>query len=590
MRSSLPTLTGALVRPLGAAALATALVLPFGAAAWTSGATIAGAALVDITPAGFDALVALLPALIPSAIVVPDQHIGPQTIDATVFGIGAQARAGLDITNININVAIGSAAIVPQTDYLAFDAATLVGVGTPTSQMNIHGWVDTRWCFFGCGSWGRSIDANCPVYVEPAAVDLGADIALEVKDDQLVPYLDASLTGPIAWDLNDVNLRGDCLVGDIFEIADDLGIDIEGLLLDALRPQLDAPIQDLGETITATIEDAFGQASIEQEVALGESVMTVAIHPDDVTIVPEGVRLSLAGSFASTTNPCVAEYGHFESMETPGGDPAIGSVESGIPSPHHVGIFIDDDLLNQALFAVYNGGALCFELGEDSGLPINTALLGILSPALGDLFPTSQPLTIKTRPAEVPTAAPSGDHDLNVVVDKLGVDFVGQLDFRNATILAADLHIDAGVDIALDQTVGALAIDVPLSGDDLIATIRLNEFAPGEDEAIAGAFGGLFDSVVGPLLDGVLGNLSFALPAIAAGTTNLGLNSLEWAASGPDHDMFGAYANVGPVAYSGGCDDSGGGCATGCGTGEVPVRAVLFPLALAAALARRRRS
>ncbi len=590
MRSNLPTLTGAFVRPIGGAALALALVLPFAALAdpWTSGAVIPGAALVDITPDGFDALVALLPALIPASIVIPDQHIGPQSLD---FFVG-DVRGGLDVTNINVNVAIQSAQIVPQTGFLAFDAATLVGVGTPSSQIGVHGWAEIRAClpFVGCTPYGSLINTTCPIYVEPAAVDLGADIALEVKDDQLVPYLDASLTGPIDWSLTDVNIRGDCLVGDIMSIADDLGIDIEGLLLDALRPQLDSAIQGLGGTITTTIEDAFDQATIEQDVALGTSNMHVAIHPDAVTIVPEGVRLSLAGSFGSVTAPCVAEYGHFDSLETPGEDPAIGSAEADIPSPHHVGVFIDDDLLNQALFAVYNGGALCFELGEDSGLPINTALLGILSPQLGDLFPTSQPLTIKTRPAEVPTASPVGNHDLNIAVDKLGVDFIGLLDYRNATILAADLHVDAGVDVTLDQTAGSLAIDVPLTGEDLHATIRLNEFAPGEDEAIAGAFGGLFDSVVGPLLGGVLDNLSFALPAIAAGTTNIGLNSLEWAASGSSQDMFGAYANVGPVSYAGGCDGSGGGCQTGCGTGEVPVRAVLLPLALVAALARRRRS
>ena len=55
MRSSLPTLPGAFLRPLGAAALATALCLPVGAAAWTSGATIAGVMAAHVRRMGYSA-------------------------------------------------------------------------------------------------------------------------------------------------------------------------------------------------------------------------------------------------------------------------------------------------------------------------------------------------------------------------------------------------------------------------------------------------------------------------------------------------------------------------------------------------------
>lgn len=575
------------------ATIALALLGPAVASAWTSGDEIPGAAMVDVTPQGLQQITALLPSLLPSEIV-----LGNMTVAGSGSGCSSYCY-GLEIRNLKVGLAISDMTLVPRSGtpdgYLALDANATVAVNSAPDQFVIHGFLNhTTFGWF-------DFSVDCPMYVDPADVYLGADVMLAVKDDQLVPYLDASIPDVdgngrvIEWQLTNVDIRGDCFVGQLFEVINYLGIDIEGFIISLAETTLNDQIQAFAPTIETTIEDAFAAASIEQQIPLGSATMDVSIHPDAVTIEDAGIRLSLAGSFASQTAPCVMEYNHFDSVETSGGDPDIGTAPSDVPAPFHAGILIDDDLINQALFAAYNGGVLCYTIGPDSGLPVNTALLGILSPTIGDLFPDSQPLTIVTRPAQVPVAKPVGDHDINIAVNELGVDFIGLLDYRNATILGADLDVDAGIDLALDANAGQLAISVPLSGDNLTTRVRLNEFAPGEDAAIAGSFGGLFDSIVGPLLDGLLGGLQFPLPTLAAGAANLGLTSLTVSPSGPDLDLFGLYANLGPVLYDNGagCSGSGQGCSTGCGsTGTiVPVRAVMIPMVLAAlALRRRRRS
>lgn len=563
-----------------------ALGLPAAALGWTSGEVLPGAVLVDVTAEGLDVLAGLVPNLLPSTLAVPDVHQSGTIADLWGWGVDA----GLDVTNIQVGITIDQADLAPADGYLALDANANVRINDASSQMVVHAWAlsDDIW-----GWHPVDISVTCPVYVEPMAIGLSSDIALDVKDDQLVPYLDATVLDtdgdgrPIQWQISEVNLRGDCLLGDVFDIADGLGLDIEGLILDAFESDLNDQIQALGGEIEVALEDGFAAATVDQTVALGASEMQIAVYPDDVQIVPAGVRLSMAGSFASQTAPCVTEYAHYESIETPGGVPAIGAAPEGVEVPFHFGATLDDDLVNQALFAIYNGGALCYTLGEDSGLPVNTALLGVLSPTLAGLFPETAPLTLKTRPAAVPTATPVGPHDLNLSVPRLGVDLVGELDYRPATLLGTELDVEAGIDFTLDPTTGDLSIAVPLSGDDLHPTVLLNEFAPGEDEAIAASFGGLFDSIVGPLLGSMLEGLTFPLPSFYG----LGLTRFDMVPAGPDRDLFGIYAGLGPVTYaSAGCD-SGGGCESGCGTtGNLPATAVLAPAALLISALRRRKS
>ncbi len=564
-----------------------ALLVPLAAVAgWPIGAEISGGVLADITDDGFVVLSDLIPTLVPDVIDIPDVYqSGGDTYGSCPFCYSWSYDFSL--TNAWVTAVVNDAAITPQTGVLAFSADTQLHVNDASDPMNLDLQIDDDW---GLISWG---DTTCDAFISPFNVWISSTISLNIVDDGVNPaYLDATM-GAIDWstDLANEDVNLDCWIGDILDFFDWIGFDLIGFIIEMAYEQIDGVVQDFRPTIEEMIEGAFSALSIEQQLDLNGTTMAISIHPDAIEITPEGVRLSMGGSFASDTNECVSEYGHFESMETPSDVPAIGTAPSDVPAPHHFGAIIDDDFANQGLFAAYNGGLLCYKLaGEGAGLPIalDTALLGIIGGDLFDpLFPQTKPMIIQTRPAQVPYVEAKGEHDLNIKVRELGLDFMAELDFRNANMLGVDLDVDAGVDFAFDDTTGQLGVGVALTGEDLVTTVRLNEFAPGSDDELAGNFAGLFDAIAGPLLGGITDGLGFGLPSISG----FGLTSLDASPSGPSEDRIGLYGNLGPVAYvSEGCGGDGGSCG-GCGTGAfVPARGILlvFPLLLAAL--RRRKS
>jgi hypothetical protein len=560
---------------------ALALLVPVAAlAGWPIGSQIGGGVLADVTDEGFQVLSDMLPSLIPKSIPIPDIAMSGYD-DYEVFGVTIWWWSyDFTLTNAYVGMEITNAEITPQTGVLAFTADTTLWANEAADPMYLDLDVEDGWGILGFA------DTTCGTYISPFNVWLSSTISLNIVDDGVnPPYLDATM-GTIEWstDLANEDVNLDCWIGDILDFFDWLGIDLIGMIIDLAYSQIDSLVQDFRPDIEAMIEDAFGALSIQEQLDLNGTTMAISVAPDSIEITPQGVRMSLGGSFASDTHECVSEYGHYESMDTPSDAPPIGSAPASIPAPHHFGAIIDDDFANQGLFAAYNGGLLCYKLSAGDGLPIDTTLLSFLgSDIFGPYFPETQPMIIQTRPAEVPTVVAKGEHDLNVQVRKLGLDFMAELEYRNVNMLGADLDVDAGVDFSLDPTTGNLALGLALSGDDLTTTVRHNEFAVGRDEEIAENFTGLFDTIAGPLLGGLTDGLGFGLPSFSG----FGLTSLDAAPSGPSEDRIGIYGTLGPVSYEGGgCGSDGGGCSTGCGTsgGTIPARAVtllLFPLALA---------
>lgn len=551
---------------------------------WPSGTEIPGAILVDLTRDGFDKAAELIPTFIPEKLDIGSFY---------TYDSGSWYYYGVDVWNVWAKLHLDDVNLTPGTGVIAFDAVGTAQVNDPADPLYIHPyagvdidvWFDTI---------HYEISDTCAVYVDPTSVNASSSLGMEVVDNGFDdPYLDATM-GQIYWSWglrdNPPQIR-DCTVGDIDEFFDDYfgwsPIDwAMGYVVDYAESAADEQIQGLRPTIEESIEGAFAAANVDQDVALGESTLHVQVYPSSVNITTDGVRVEATGVVDSDPHPCVAEYGHTSSLETSSDDPQIGERPASV-APHHLGVMVDDDFLNQGLFAVYNGGTLCYTASEDSGLPINTTILSILdSEAFGPLFPEQKPMVIQTRPAQVPTASAKGDHDLNVKVEELGVDFYAELDDRMALMVGADLDIDAGADVSFDNTTGWLGIAVALSSDDIHPSIRSNEFAPNDDDKIATAFSGLFKTIVEPMLGGLFEGLGYALPSVMG----VGLNTLEVAPSGPSEDLIGVYGTVDTVAYTGsGCDGGTTSCGSGCANSPVQT-GLLFGAPLLLALLRRRRA
>jgi hypothetical protein len=520
---------------------------------------IVGALKVDITPAGFAAIGEMVPGLAPEAIPVEGISEGYEG----AFGECWLGGATVDIGNLNIGLEIEDIVITPQTGYLDVDIKLLVHVNGAADPF----YMDTML---------ECIENSCDVWVDPFPVTAQTTMALELIEEPdpddptlTISRLDATL-GELGFDFeltgDDVSVEN-CTIGTILDVLGFIGIDLVDLLIGPLSGALDGTIDDLGPELEATLEDAFSAASIDQSIDLQGATLNITARPGDMTIRPEGMRISMDGSaYADQTSPCVADWddGTFDAMLGPA--PEIGDGPDGVPADFGAALLVSDDFGHQAMYALWRSGLLCYTVDEDLGFPIDTSLLGLLAgDAFNELFPDARPMVIVTRPKQPPTMNFASDHDIGLKVNELGLDFMGELDHRMARVLAMDLEVDAGVDLNFDGSTGNLGIAIDLGEDSITPTVSSNDFAPDSSDTIEASFGSVFNGLVGGLLGDALGDLSFSVP----GFEGIGLTELQFSSAGAEQDWLGGYAWLGEVEYastgcsedgSGGCGEEGGGC------------------------------
>ena len=616
------------------------------------GAQIDEAIVVDIAPSALDLVRPILGDIVPPAIPLPgplfeasdyqDQCL-PWPLDDVCFELYSYDiyvsgfDVGTEITDLNIQLG---------NDVIDFSATATIALASSADPIEI----DADASGLGFINLGDSCDA----YVDPFSVEIKAGIPLGMNSDgniqlgrdldgdgvvdqlfQDVPTLSFNLTG------DDINLTN-CTVGDIIGgINDVLGFfglgsfNLYQLILDFALPAVEPLIGDLltSEDLTQVAIDANAAAAgltISESVALLDesNPLLIDLYPTDLSVTPDGIRAVLGGGIASARMAdCMEPYvNKAESLSTAGTPPALtDAAPADVDFVHDAGVYVDDDFLNQAGYAVWYGGALCFEISEDSGLslpiPISTTLLSLLAgDAFDEYFPPDQPakqLSIVTRPNTPPEIGLGGGHDIALDVPSLGLDIYAELDGRMMRPVGLDLGVQAGADVNFDETTGELGVDVALDADSIASKVVFNELNPSADAEIADGIGGIFDTVAGPLLGDALSGLTFPLPGFSLGGLDLGslvggpvdtatdtgdlgpaygMVNLTVTPTGANGDFIGVYASVGEVDYydpsagCGGCGGDGstsGGC--GCDSSVLPARSmfVLFPLVLA--FLRRRR-
>lgn len=539
-----------------------------------AGAVIENAATVDVSPDGFNAITGILPSLIPTDIDIPEVSESDPGYLGQCFLGGYE----FSLTNAWVDIGINSATLVPRPGRLDLEVDLAVKVNDPTDKFRLY-------------IEAECIGDDCYGYVDQFNAQVTTTLGLDVvtgADGQ--PAIDATV-GQLSlnYDLQgtDINID-DCFIGTIEDVLNFFGLSLFDLILSVASGFIDDTVADFGPEIEATLEEALGAAVLEQEVDLDGVVMDLGLYPAEIDIDDPGVRIWMDGyTSVDQTAECVAEYDTGGSLATETEPPTLTETASISPG-YHAGLHLSDDFGNQALYSLWRGGLLCQTVdAELTGFPLDTSILGLMAgDAFDDLFPESEPLVIQTRPMAPPTLVFDGENDVGIDVQDLGLDFYANLDGREALVVGMDLATPAGIDLVFDGTTGALAVGVALEASDLDVTVTQNEFKPGTEAEIEGNFAGVFDTLVGPILDGLVSDLAFALP----GFSGLGLSSLDLQGVGAEGDWLGGYAQVGPVSYeSGGCGDEGSDCGGGCGTtGRGGGRLALFTLPLALVLLRRR--
>lgn len=537
---------------------------------WPPDAVIPKAATLDVTPEGFAAVAAVIPALVPTGIEIPDTSSG-----GTVLGL---CDYGFSLSNGAANIQVVSATIVPQNGVLDVTAELLVGINEVTNQLSLN----YEYCFG---------DDTCNGYIDPFPVTIHTTINLEVIGaDSGQPQLDATI-GALEYEygLSGDDIHLDCWLQGIEDFLDIIGLSLYDLIIGLIAPNLESTIADLAPTLEETVEEAFSAAIIQQELELNGATVSVNLYPSDVDITTDGMRIVMDGGLSAAQASCIAQYDPGGSLKTLSAPPDISANAPGA----HAALHLSDDFTNEALYALWRGGLLCIDSNSiELPISLDTTLLGSLTGnVFSELFPTSKPVVLRTVPAAPLSSAFDGPNDVDIVVQDLQLEFYGELDGRLARLVDISLAGNIGANLIFDATTGNLGVELALAADSLTPSVVYNELKPDENETILASFGPSFGSLVTNLIGSLLGDsLSFALPSFSGfGLQSLSVNGEpEWL---DGYVQLGLVSYGDPTAGCGSCGDTGGGCSGGCTVGGVfmPTWMAWLPALGALVLRRRQR-
>ncbi len=619
------------------------------------GGDVSPAIYVDITEAGFGQIENLLRAVLPETVPIDNAGL----VQGGSFGssfLGADYNFGVE--NLKVKPEIDSILVDPQdpgycrpidpttplaNGKLAIDANLLVSLND--FQDPAYAYLDASISVLFFDLDILSEECNIVIYRKPVSASIDVEVGrmqnpITCQFEQIaVPDcpLDLVLRDPkrppnpssnpeicpctvphveienFEWyfgiqNIDDLDLDCSGFISLIIDIADFFGIDPVEILLESLKPTIDGTINDAIADLEPQIKDALDALTITESLDLLGTPIEANLCPTDVFVDHRGLRVQLDGGIQAPElpHPCVAAYDPGGSRVTvPIDDPRFPDLgNTGVAFDEQIDGLLNDDLLNQALYGVWRGGLLCQRItAEDAGLDLPIAVDSSLLDLIGggqfaEFFPTPAPLIMATRPEKPPIVRTLTDNSglALVEVEKLGVDLYAELDGRMTRFVAIDLSAQAGLDAAFNGATGNLALSVDFNPDDIVPVVVYNELKPAASAQVEIGFSSIVDTVAGPLLNDLLGGLSFDLPSFEG----LGVQAAVLEPAGPMGDFVGIFGNIGPVGYGGaslgGCDlfgggGTGGGCDTGCSTGAVPVRItwLFVPMLLGAGLRRRQR-
>ena len=334
-----------------------------------------------------------------------------------------------------------------------------------------------------------------------------------------------------------------------------------------------------------TLEDAMRGLWLSDTTEVLDTELTYDIHPTEIDHNDNGLRIVMGGSVDAPPAQCVSIFGDDGSVFTGSNMPAMTPTIPGTDQGYHAAALISDDLINQAAYAAWRGGVLCYVVEDLGGSTLDATFLPLLVGAtdeaatarIDELYaPLAEtPMLIRTVPETPPIARFDGEHDIDIDIVGLNMEFYPTIYGRYASLVSVAVDISAGIDVSLAPD-DAMQLDVYLDTDNLNTRVTYNELAPELNEALeqnfANFLGVVIDMVAGSFLEG----MTFAMPTFS-GMGLVGLDVLPVGESATLLDFLGAYAVIGEstggegdgcssCGDTGGCDDCGGD--SGCGDEE----------------------
>jgi hypothetical protein len=522
------------------------------------GAPIESALSADLTEEGVTFLLEQVTGIFPEQLVVgtiPSQEL----VDA-IF-----CTQNFWLENLVINLEVDALWADGTPDALEVVAQITVQLNDETDPANM--------VFDGC------LDYLCLLHTDPVQVEIRLPISMAISaDDAGDPFVDVTIH-PIDHNIETamagaIHLTG-CAIGEINEFLDQyLGFNAFDLVIGQLVAEVDGAIAEQIGPLEVTVEDALRALWLSDTIDVLDASLSYDIAPTLVEHNEHGLRLVLGGAMEAEKADCVLSFDDPGSPLTVSDLPAMAETTPQGGLGYHVGALVADDFLNQALYAAWRGGVLCYSASDLGSLQLTTSYLGLLlgldhAERLAELVgPGETPIIIRTVPETQPLAVLDGPHDIDIEIVGLNIEFYITMADRFVRLASIAIDVDAGIDVYVDAT-DALALDIALDTSNLNPRVTYNEIAPDLNEALETNFPGFLTTVIDTVAGSLLEGMAFALPTFAG----MGLVELIMENAGVEPtllDFLGAFAILGESTggvSSGGCDgcDSGGCDAAGCG-------------------------
>ena len=416
------------------------------------------------------------------------------------------------------------------------------------------------------------IPSTCDGYVEPFIANITGKVFLNLVDldgdgrnemDAVIEDIEYNYD-----DLFDEKINLDyCPIGFIEWLSNIFGGSLIEWVVSFIEPELDNAVSEALPELEEAIEDAFLATQVNERFDLDGTLVDMDLSPSDLSIAPTGLQFNIKSAISTPSQAqCINLYDSGASSSTSGSAPPIGSVLEGM----HIGAIASDDFVNQLLYTLWRGGLLCYTIDEEI-FALDTNILNLLSgDAFIELLPETVPMEIVTDPKKPPTLNMNTNADMAIDIQELGLNFITEVDERQAIVLKVNLATDVGINIPFDETTGQMKLEVDLDTDRFVTTIAENDFVPDASQSIEDNFAGQLDTILDVVdIEGLIGDLNIVLPSISG----FGVTQSEIAPAGAPEIDAGFYASLGSTPYTSGCTiDEGGGCnadteAAGCDEG-----------------------
>ncbi len=364
--------------------------------------------------------------------------------------------------------------------------------------VDLGGLIPVVSCFDDDLTWGDS------GYIE-ADIEVSAAVIVGVTPQEKLSVDIVNMTTTVD-NLDIQNLLG--IVGDILGFLDDV-------LFNAMSSLVSGFIELIGPSLLQEpLEEALAEQLNELDLSTDFELLdhnyyleAVFTHAD---IDSQGLFIRMKAKMsAESYDPSMPNPG---SYYKPGDMPDMD--EQYIPGtsrPYNMGIALNDDILNQALYAIFRSGVLNMEFEDDSIL--NTQILGIFFPGLWQIHPDA-PVIIRLRPLLQPviymgdtgslrTKIQLGEFMLDFVVDHPDDGEILAFTAALAMDLPAEIDIDGQGRITLNFDEDAIDVEMSILDTDYDFSDSFVEgFVPTLVELVVPLLGNLLGAIEIPTFEG----------------------------------------------------------------------------------------